>query len=254
MVWLLKKHDYNVYSRNPLVSVSIELRFHPILKIGQGSAIPEFQDQIRSLFPIYQEGVVQVVNLNVSPNVDLREEKQYRFLDEDRKTDLILSADKLLLSCQNHLNREETLSKFDRGLSALRKVCGDINPLRIGTRYVNQIELVRISNDLGRSLAWEDLIKEDFLRMPADIANLKNTTYAMELNAPLDQGGLTLRYGLLKTTPEAENHFQFDSDRYIAEKFDLDKTNEILNEFVTDIYCLFSEMRGEALEKWMNIN
>ena len=47
-------------------------------------------------------------------------------------------------------------------------------------------------------------------------------------------------------------HFRFDSDRYLADKFDIDDTIRILNEFVEDIYCLFSEMRGESLENWMS--
>lgn len=252
MVWSLKKHAYQVYSRNPLVAVAIELRFHPILKIGSGQVIPDYQDKIRAYFPRYQEGTVQVVNLNAPTNVEIKEEKQYQFLDDETKTQLVLGADKILLTCNNHVDRVKTLGKFNQALTELKSICGEIMPIRIGLRYINYIDLNKITSDLGKSLKWDDLVKGDFLKIPAELADLEDTSYMMELSSPMNRGGLTLRYGLLRESPDSNMHFRFDSDRYLADKFDIDDTIRILNEFVEDIYCLFSEMRGESLENWMS--
>lgn len=254
MVWLLNQHDYRIFNRNPLVAVSIEIKFHPILKIGSGQAIPDFQDKIRSSFPDYKEGKVQVVNLGVDGNpVKVREEKQFVFIHNESQTQLTLTATSMLLVCHSHIKGEETSSKFEHALKVLLMVCGEINPIRLGVRYINQIQKNKISEEIGKNVEWEDLIKNDFLNMPANIADLSNTSYLMELNSSLEQGGITLRYGLLKESPEDELMFRFDVDRYLAETFDIADARNLINGFIYDIYCLFTEMRNDALEEWMSM-
>lgn len=254
MVWLLNKHEYKIFNHNPLASVSIELRFHPILKIASGQAIPDFQDQIRSTFPDYKEGKVQIVNLGLESPVTMREEKQFNFLHPETQSQLTLSATSILLVCNNHVSRDETLEKFNQALDVLKSVCGVIQPIRLGVRYINNIQKEKISTDLGKPIDWSHLVKEDFLKMPANIANLNETSYLMELNSTLETGGITLRYGLLSDQPDENVKFRFDVDRYIAKPFDISQSTKMASDFIYDIYCLFTEMRNESLEEWMERN
>jgi len=253
MTWRLSKAEqHGVFQRNSLLSVTVELRFHPILKISNGQYVPDFQDRVRDSFPIYSEGKVQTINFQPPDTVETQEEKQFHFKKPDEKTSITLGVSKLILESRHHESHENILNDFNLALSALLEVYGKIKNTRLGMRYINLIERERIQNDLNREVEWRDLIHSSYLEMPASVATLEGTKFYSEINSPIEGGALTLRYGLLNTSEDKKLRFVFDLDRYLDEEFPLQSIMEKLRSFADDIYALFETMIGPELKQWMS--
>lgn len=256
MAWNLGNPKHFVYSRNPLVATVVELRYHPVLKIGSGKGVAEFQDCIRASFPKYAEVATQVVNLiTTAPGqnaVEIREEKQYRFIKEGGTTTLTLGDSSIILENRKHHSHEDILNDMELVVHALLETYKPIKPTRLGTRYINRIRLDTISSDLETDIKWEDLVCQDFLRIPGELADVEGTAFAMEMNSLMqDRGGLTLRYKMQLDKDQARDTFNFDIDRYMDGDFDVGTTCELLDVYTKDIYSLFLKMAGPSLMRWM---
>lgn len=253
MAWNINSHEYQVFPRNPLLSVSIEFRFFPILKIAKGDAIPDFQEAIREEYPYFKSGKARTISFDPVSNIQSREETLYHFMksDDDSQTEITLTGTSLLLECRGHISKQKTLAAFDTALQALMKVCGTVKSQRLGIRYINLIDKDRISDELRKQLTWEDVINDDFLRMPSNIADLEQTMFNTEINAAMAEGALTLRYGMLKDEQTHKVNFRYDLDRFYFGEFDIGKTEKMLDAYSLDIYNLFSEMKGVELTNWM---
>lgn len=258
MVWQLDNPEHFVYSRNPLVAAIVELRYHPILKIGAGKGVAEFQDCIRASFPKYAEVATQTVNFisNVSTQgqsgVEIREEKQYRFVKEGGSTTLTLGDGSVILENRKHHSHVDILDDMDLVVKALLATYSPIKPTRLGARYINRIHRASISDDMASDVAWDDLICEDFLRIPAGLADIEGTAYAMEMNSCMqDHGAMTLRYAMRLGKDQTRDEFRFDIDRYLEGDYSVGETCNLLDVFTKDIYTLFLKMTGPALKRWM---
>ena len=256
MAWNINDHEYKVFPRNPLLSVSIEFRYYPILKISNGAAIPDFQEAIRSEYPYFRSGKARTISFDPVSNVQTREETLYHFMknEEGSQTEITLTGSSLLLECRGHISKSKTLSNFNTTLEALLAVCGTVKSQRLGIRYINIVDKDAISDDLEKSLDWADVVNEDFLRMPSNIADLNETMFNTEINAGMDTGALTLRYGMLKDDEAHKVVFRYDLDRFYFGEFDVSESNTMLNNYSIDIYNLFSEMKGNELTNWMETN
>ncbi|MCW9057838.1 MAG: TIGR04255 family protein [Gammaproteobacteria bacterium] len=256
MVWQLDNPEHLVYSRNPLVATIVEIKYHPILKIGSGKGVAEFQDCIRTSFPQYAEVATQVVNLiNNVPGqnaVEMREEKQYRFIKEGGATALTLGDSNVILENRKHHSHEDTLRDMELVVKALLEVYKPVKPTRLGTRYINKVSRSAIASELNETVQWEDLVCDDFLRIPCHIAETDGAAFAMEMNSQMLQGGaMTLRYGMKLDNNQARSEFRFDIDRYMEGDYNVEDTCSLLDIFTKDIYALFSKMAGPALIRWM---
>ena len=253
MAWRFDRPEHCVFSQNPLVATVVELRYHPILKIGITQGVPEFQDQVRNEFPEYSEVKNQVVRLMPpSPSVEMREENQFRFTKEGVTTTLTLSDSAISLENRKHQSHLSTLRDMQTATSALANVFSPIRPTRLGMRYINVIDRSLIGHSLNQEVNWNQLINAEFLKMPRDLADLSDTAYWMEVDSPMpSSGNMTLRYGIQRDAAKAIGPFRFDIDRYHDGPFDINATCDLLREFALDIHALFMMMAGPKLLQWM---
>lgn len=256
MTWTFSNVGYQIYERNPLVSTTIELRFFPIFRIVKNEQDwANFQDKVRELFPLYEQNNVRGVEFNPNGDFKIQDEVEHHFSDEAEKNTLVLGQSVLRITCKAHHSREQLIARFRAALEALRSVFGHVEAQRLGIRYVNIIDKARISQDLNESLAWEDLISQEFLQRPHEIADLSSTNFMMELRSNLHgkPGSLGLRYGLVQNQTEVPDHFRFDIDRYIERRegqpLDIDRIN--FDELVQDIFSLFHTVVVGKLSTWM---
>jgi len=260
VTWLLKEAPNKTFRRNTLAIVVLQLRFHPILKVAE--RIADFQDRVRPRFPGFE--TVEIQNMEItSVGVQVRNEIAYRFIAAAEPTVVSLGTSAVSIEYSEHQSREVLLADLEMVLSALDAVYAHVLPKRLGVRYVNLIDKVQISSDLGRSVDWTDLLARNFAQTPGGIAELDEvTTFMVEVASPCTHGRMTVRYGIpgkgapvsfgLEIFPSAERKFRLDTDRYIEGSFKFTEIRSLANEFTEDIFHLFMTAAGPALVEWMS--
>ncbi|MCC5858600.1 MAG: TIGR04255 family protein [Ectothiorhodospiraceae bacterium] len=249
MAWRLTRNELREYPRNPLVAVVGQLRFHPILKIGRGQHIEDFQDRIRHRFPLFSEEEQHSVRI-LPDGIESRRERRFQFLTTDKSLKLSLGETSLSLESRDHRSHREFIEDFDLAACALKAVFEPINSTRLGLRYVNVLDRKAIGKDLGEDVDWSDLVVEDFLRLPPGV-DLEQTFFSTEITSSLNDGKLTLRYGL-PNAKDKETTYRFDLDRYSESSIAPEGCKTLLRDFAKDIYDVFMNMPGKSLLKWMN--
>jgi uncharacterized protein (TIGR04255 family) len=253
MTWRLEAREHRVFERNPLVAVVVQVRFHPILKLE--ARVPEFQDQIRSRFPVFEKRHVQQVTFQVTPGpankVDVRHEDQFLFARADGSASLMLGPGSLTLENRSHLHHKELLDDFVPALKALEQVFRPVAPLRLGLRYINVIDRQRVSRELDREVGWGGLVAGQFRTPVGTLADEAGTTFLVETSSPVDPGAMTVRYGMLRE-PDGEVRFRLDVDRYLDTGVTLDDVPAFIAAFALDIYSVFIGAIGEDMVEWMS--
>lgn len=250
MVWNLEQHDDEVFARNPLVSVICQLRFHPILKIGE--RVADFQEDVRAAFPGFSEGTASTLNVQTDAGgFEVKKERQFLFKKPDGSSTMTLTTNSLAIENHRHLDRAQLFADIAMAAAALAGRCGRVSLTRVGLRYINLLDRELIGRKLGREVAWCDLVTEGFLRLPNDLADLDAMLFISEVRGPVRQtGALTLRHGVLKDA-DGMSRFRFDMDRYSEATLDLDHVPSLLEEFGRDLFSLFKTAMGPALIEWM---
>lgn len=250
MAWTLPTQPHQRFDRNPLAAVIAQLRFDPILKIAAG--VPDFQDKIRARFPLYEERDVQVVEVAL-PGMDgvrTRQVREHRFRARNEPTTVVLGDQSVAIEYLAHQHRDVLFRDVELVVGALKNTFHDVSPTRFGLRYVNVIDRERIETDSGTASAWVELLDASFLQMPAELADLESTRFAMEIASEMRTGAMTLRYGLLPN-PEGRLVFRLDVDRYREETFDVTDVEQTLRAFADDVFQVFMAAAGERLLSWM---
>lgn len=259
MSWDYPTANYTEYSRNPLVSTDIEVRYHPVLEVIEDiSKTAALQEQLREEFPRYKRVSSRVISIpkDGSYNVNIVDENQHVFSNENETISLVLGSESLRISSIDHKNKNEAISGIMFGYRALLKVYGSISLRRLGVRYVNVINKSDIAKDLGLendSLAWPDVVDKSFFNSPNDIADLFDSTFMNQINSNhKNGGGLVLRYGLVESGSSIPITFRFDIDRYIEGELNTKSLEDLIDGFALDIYSLFHSAVGSKLKIWMS--
>jgi uncharacterized protein (TIGR04255 family) len=249
MGWNVEQQKHRVFTRNPLVAVVVELRFHPVLKVPD--LVANFQEQVRTTFPGYQDLTRQLVTLGPIAQVEVRDEKLFSFIKADETTNLSLTKTSLSVECRRHEHRDSFIADAKVGIDALSAVYGRIAPLRLGLRYIDVIDKAVVERDLDRPTTWSALITERFLNVPTGLADLDKTMFASEVASPMPSGGgMVVRHGLMQDV-DGQTKFRLDVDRYQDRSIDVDSIVKLLGEFADDIFSVFNLIMGPDLKLWM---
>lgn len=252
MPWSVPRVDHQTYDRNPLSAVIFQLRFHPILMISEGSKIAEFQESVRKVFPGFEKA--QTREVSVQPDgIQVREGQDFRFVNKTRTALLSLGQGALALENRAHTSHVAFFEDLQFALSALFDIYAPVSPVRVGLRYVNEIDRDQIGQDMGpgTTVGWEKLIAPEFIGIPSGLAGIGDSHFSCEVTSPSTTlGMMTLRYGLLPAGPE-KSKFRLDIDRYVEEEVKPAQLTDILESFTDDVYCVFRAAAGEQLLRWM---
>jgi uncharacterized protein (TIGR04255 family) len=248
--WILPKHEVKPFARNTLAAVIVQLRFHPILKIGE--RLSDFQEKVRPRFPGYDLTEVQL--WEIGPNgPQVRQESAHRFHAVSEPVVVSLSNSSISLEYGAHKDRKVLLGDVSTVLEALVGVYAPISPVRLGLRYVNVVDRERISAELGgQSLSWDTLLQSPFASVPGGLAALDEATnFGAEVTSPCTRGNMTVRYALLREALTKTQQFRLDTDRYIEGGFVVAEVLDLLDRFSSDIFQVFMTAAGPALLDWM---
>lgn len=248
--WTLQDYPVTTFKRNPLATVVVQLRFHPILKINEHYA--DVQDRLRGRFPRYQAVEAQAIEMNFDapsgPVASVKSQTVHQFLATNEPTVATLDPSSVSIEYSAHKQRETLISDFSLALSALLPYAPV--PTRLGLRYVNILPKETFKH--GSEFSWSGLLSPDFAQVPAGLAAVDPTTnYLAEVTAPRTPGKMTVRYGVLPEPGNLRQHFRLDIDRFEEGGVDLDKVQVTLDQFAVDIYHVFRKAAGPALIEWM---
>jgi uncharacterized protein (TIGR04255 family) len=174
-----------VYSKNPLDRVTCGLRFPPILSIVSKEPA-EFQEKIRTYYPLYETGLVlspllqQGVPGIATPQISGALPMVHRFISADRVTEIDLARDFVSVSTRKYRRWEEFTERVSLAMSALETVYGPAFYVHVELRYQDVID--RQALGLGDT-PWKDLIHGPVIGMLADhdVANLVATFQSQTL-------------------------------------------------------------------------
>lgn len=252
MGWQLDNKESRAFSRNLLRLVVVQMRFHPILRIGKGgSSIAEFQERVRATFPVFEERLVRTVDVESSTgSVAVSETRQSLFRESSGPTIISLQQESLGIETTSYVHHREFFQAVETALEAL-EVFAPIKPQRLGMRYVNVIPKPQVERDLGRQVDWEDLVARDAFPHPVALEIDESTQFRGEVRAAREPGAMTLRLGMKEEGSPEVPTFTVDLDRYVEREYPLEDTMGLLNRFVEDSYNLFVSVIGEATREWL---
>ena len=248
MPWRLHESVRKTWARNPLVGVTCELRFAPILKLEQ--RIADFQESVRAEFPGFETYDSFRLQIPLGSEAVAARQKTFRFTKDARIVSVSTSS--LALEDRAFQTRDEFVAAFLGPLTVLTSMFS-VTPTRLGLRYINLIDRARLARELGRNLAWADVVDGSFLGIPGQLSlDDEDCIFMTEAVAALEPGHMTVRHGLWRATPDSAPVFRLDVDRYVASGIDLDCMAKTLDGFASDIYNAFTMTAGPALNEWMD--
>lgn len=230
-----------IYEKNPLEKVVCQLKFPHILKIDAESPA-EFQEKIRLEFPTFSESrdyevdVLGSEKAAISPElqrqvIQSHSNKNYSFATEDRKWKINLTRNFIALTATCYTRWEIFKSKLEKPFKALVQIYSPKYFSRIGLRY---IDLIRRS-DLGLSdTEWGELLNPHLLGLlsskdiSCDVGGFESK-YEIKLEDNVSYVRVVTRN--MEEVKSGEICYMIDSDFFITEKTDVDKTIEKLNYF-----------------------
>lgn len=196
-----------IYQFNPLAEVSCQLRFPTILKIGTQEPA-EFQDRIRSQYPIYE--IVQ--NLDLSPELQnlltkfsnpLTTDFIYQFTSEDLTWRFFLHKEFIALATKQYSRYEEFKNRLKTLIGVFEEIYNPNFYSQVRLKYVDLI----IQSELNLQEKWTELIQphfanelqiQEFSESIVDFINIINLQIK-------DQGGIILKHGLVNLENEEKN-------------------------------------------------
>ena len=234
------------YSNNPLEEVICQVRFPPILKIGTAPPA-DFQDQIRELFPLYEErsdGGIPLPNqvrdilseAGIEGLLPTQTPRLHRFSTEDGSRSVVLQPDFIAFTVSDYKRWQDFRKYFVSIEEKFRCIYAPSFYSRIGLRYRDVIGRQSLGLE-GRS--WGELLNGDLVGLLGhdDVSGqVRRAQTVVQIQLPeIDDVHLTLRHGLLDQ-PEQESldAYVIDADIFIERRVDpndclrlLDRFNEV---------------------------
>lgn len=231
------------YENNPLEEVICQIKFPSILKIGT-TRPADFQDQIRHLFPIYEEqsdggmpipaelrGMLGDSGLeNLLPP---QTQRHYRFSTDDELRSVALQTDFIALSSKNYKNWVDFREQLELVEHEFRSLYRPSFYSRIGLRYRNVITRTPLGLE---ECPWGSLFRSELAGLLGNSDVSPQVTQAVTAThimvTGIEGAQLRLQYGL-PTQPEQVplDTYVIDTDIFVEQKVVPDDIFTFLNEF-----------------------
>lgn len=243
-----------IYKRNPLIDVTCQVSFSPILRID-AEPPAAFQEKIRDEYPLLREppptGLppeipteVQRVITALGGEMVAKDGKRWEFLPNDKAQVIALTREFLAFTETKYTTWTDFRSRFTALFDVLNEVYHPGSFVRLDLRYRN---LVRRSAIECEEVPWHQLIASP-IAGPLEIAEragrrVAETKGEMVLDAKGEAVAVRLLHGLIDATNNAtgltERSYLIDSDFYVEGKTDVGDVPSFLDRANTDARRLF---------------
>ena len=244
----LQEYPRVVFERNPLKVVVTQVRFPPLFALEQPAGVAQFQEAIRSEYPVAESRGAQVT-LAVGPGgvaVPPTQPGPWRFLNEDSSWVVAVAPDFVSLETTAYHRFEDFRARVERLFNAAAESLRLTRRQRLGLRYVNEIthpEAVRLSD-------WRKLLREELLGI-AGGETLGDTVAqsAQQIQLELEQGNVTIRHGYRREETADSNSIYFlDLDAYDDEAGNFD-IEQMLNNLTVYNKWIWNLFRGSITDE-----
>jgi uncharacterized protein (TIGR04255 family) len=222
-----------VFRRNPLFGVSVQVRFHPILRI-QVETPAKFQEAIRSQFAGYMQ--VDPATIAVPPGLPAEVQaamrtslqgglgislgREHRFVSGEGNWWIQLSQDSLTMVCKVYPRWEEFRDKFRPVFDSFVSIYVPPFATGVGLRYQNAIE----RSKLGLSgVGWSDLLQPfiaaEFNCPGLSEADIHSDLHRFEFSEGQDR--IFVQHGMAKNKLTSESVYSIDCGFNAMGKVDL---------------------------------
>jgi len=220
-----------IYNKNPLDTVICQVRFPPILKI-ETNVPSEFQDKIRSMFPLYNEKTEYRIDIPSGGNGEIIPEllkkmsktttsKNHEFSSDDGNWIINLGRTFIAITCKEYTRWEDFIDKFKGPFEALLEVYSPSVFNRVGLRYIDIIN----RHDLGlENIDWKLLIHPQVLGILSSPMGDKISNFQTSYELQLDDDGSIVRVStsFAEHIESNEKCYVIDSDFYSSKKIMID--------------------------------
>lgn len=253
----LPETNREIYRRNPLAEVTVQMRFPPILRI-EAESPAQFQEAIRDHYPLYRRGMAAG---QLPPNIPAPVRGliqsmgaaagpvQHLFETQDRKSSVTLSRETVILKATDYIRWEEFRTQLDHVRAKFQQLYQPASYSRLDLRYVNIIQ--RSILDLN-GVPWSELLNPSIggeLSVPEFGESIDSASRQLHCKLEGDNHFLTLKTGiaLAKSANRGgikEKCFLIDSDFHTHTDKPPTETNN-----VTPILDTFNRASGN-LFRW----
>jgi uncharacterized protein (TIGR04255 family) len=222
-----------VFKRNPLASVSAEVRFPPILRIQVETPVA-FQDAIRTEFPWYEATNPQPFPFPPGAAVDLQAalqaavqnslgismERAHKFHSGDRNWTVQVLPASIGMSCKVYPRWEKFREKFEVAFNAFTGIYKPAFAASVGLRYQNVIK----RSTLGlEGVAWTELL-QPFIAAEFGCKGLAETeivsdAHRFEVREGSDR--ILVQHGMATHRQDKEHLYLIDNNFTTTDKVEL---------------------------------
>jgi len=248
-----------LYEKNPLIEVTCQLHFPPILRID--SEVPAgFQEKIRNSFPFFSEEeggfglldlpaeLLQLVKASIASKVTRSARK---FESEDKSWTVSLTRDFIALQTRKYTRWEAFRDKLGNLIEVLEAEYRPSYFTRIGLRYQDLI----VRSELGlNGVAWSELLQSHIAAeysSPLSQAVIEANHRAL-IALPSSQGYANLQHGTaFRQNQKEEALYLIDADFFTEERTEIANALNRLDIFNREAGRLFRGCITERLHEAM---
>lgn len=232
----------------PLVRVIAQVRFPPILSIGDRSFVGHFQEAIREKYPILQSEQTHGLILGSQGLTPIEPQVIWRFTDASGNWRVSLTSDFLSLETIAYSSRTDFLARLESVLLALDIHIKPLIVERFGLRYIDRI-ISQEMKDIPK------LVRPEIAGILATEVggNVRQTINESLFDIPEGQEQMIARWGLLPADatidptalePIAEPSWVLDLDMSLStqREFSVQRLVSEAQQFAERIYTVFRWM------------
>ena len=229
--------DRVVYQQNPLEEVICQLKFPTILEINTERPA-KFQNEIRNDYPLFEieqpalpkelEQFMSSFPIPSAPEVSI-----YKFITADGTKLISLGPEFVAFKDSNYIRWEKFSKEIARAQQALEKIYKPAFYTRIGLRYKDMIDKVKLGIE---DESWEELLNPSLLGLLSAPDNVGGHVDLIQSEASLvieevPGGRATIRHGKGKRKNNQSEVYLIDIDFYTTQRSNGNDVLETLNKF-----------------------
>lgn len=247
------------YKRNYLSQVIARIDFLSPIKILETELPSVIGNTAKINFPIAEPTETISHELKIGPKNNLknktRKKTKWQFFGKNREKSCSITADCIFTNYMTYVNYESMISEFQSISDVLFKTFKDLQPKRLGLRYINNI-LLNSSKSSSSPLDWNGLINNKLIslfKFPSSDYVLSKAFHNLEF--VFDDFNLRFQFGMPNPdhpSPIKKKLFVLDFDAYsqiVSEKSDIANTFDL---FHSHIQSLFEKSIAKDLRGLMN--
>lgn len=239
----------------PLVTVLYQVRFPEIISIQQKPFIAEFQEQVRSEYPMLVDEKLKTLAVNENGTTAISDESVWRFIDESKTWRMTLTSTFLSLETRKYLSRDDFVQRLARIMGAVHETIKPSHVTRMGMRYVDRVPF-------NNNLSLDQMLRKEMMGIAGSEIGENVIHSVSEVACKVKEGQMLAKWGMMPKLgshdpdimpPIADPSWFLDLDAFVDHtsapiRFEADMIRDTAADLSTRCYAFF---RWAVTEKFL---